>query len=47
MHSPHRRRLLKRAGAAALLASPMINVGRYALASASERTYSARAVALI
>jgi membrane dipeptidase len=47
LQSPRRRRLLKGAGAAGLLAAPMISIGRYALAGAGERKYSARAVSLI
>ncbi len=35
------------AAATGLLAFPMINIGRYAVAGASERTYSARAIALV
>lgn len=42
-----RRNMLKGAAALGACAFPMINVGRYALAGAQERTYSARAVALV
>ncbi|WP_129791322.1 dipeptidase [Sphingosinicella sp. CPCC 101087] len=45
--NPNRRRLLMGAAATGLLAFPMINIGRYAVAGASERTYSARAIALV
>ena len=44
---PSRRQLLQGGAAAGLLAFPMINVGRYAVAGATERTYSARAIELI
>ena len=39
--------MLQGAACTALLGFPMINLGRYAMAGATERTYSARAVALI
>ena len=42
-----RRRMLAGAAATAAVAFPMINFGRYAVAAAADRTYSARAVALI
>ncbi len=42
-----RRNMLKGTAALGACAFPMINVGRYALAGAQERTYSARAVALV
>ena len=44
---PSRRQTLQGVAAAVLLGFPMINLGRYAVAGAQERTYSARAVALI
>lgn len=42
-----RRQMLQGAAVVGLGAFPMINVGRYAVAGAQERTYSARAVALV
>ena len=45
--SPSRRNLLRGAAAAGLLGFPMVNLGRYAMAGAQDRTYSARAVELI
>lgn len=42
-----RRNILKGAAAPGVCAFPMINIGRYAVAGAQERTYSARAVALV
>jgi len=45
--SPTRRRMLQGAVTAGALAFPMINIGRYAMADAQQRRYSARAVALI
>ncbi|WP_284734491.1 dipeptidase [Sphingosinicella terrae] len=47
LESHRRRHFLKGAAAAGLLAFPMINIGRYAVAGATERTYSARALALV
>ncbi|MGZ8345721.1 MAG: dipeptidase [Allosphingosinicella sp.] len=47
MSWPSRRQVLQGAVAAGLIAFPMVNLGRYAVAGATERTYSARAVALI
>jgi membrane dipeptidase len=44
---PNRRQILQGAAAAALVGFPMINIGRYAMAGAQQRTYSARAVGLI
>ena len=44
---PNRRQLIKGALASAAIGFPMINIGRYAVAGATEPTYSARAVALI
>ena len=42
-----RRRFVQGAVAAGAVAFPMINLGRYAVAGAQERTYSARAVELV
>lgn len=42
-----RRRMLQGAAAIAAAGFPMINIGRYAMAEAQERTYSARAIDLI
>lgn len=42
-----RRRLLKTGAGAAVLAAPMINVGRHQAFAASEQTYSARTVELV
>ena len=47
LDSPTRRRMLQGAAAAGLLAFPMVNLGRYAVAGATERTYSARAIAIV
>ena len=44
---PNRRQLIKGALATAAIGFPMINIGRYAVAGATEPTYSARAVALV
>jgi membrane dipeptidase len=44
---PNRRQILQGTVAASLIGFPMINFGRYAMAGAQERTYSARAVGLI
>lgn len=44
---PTRRQILQGTVAASLIGFPMINFGRYAMAGAQERTYSARAVGLI
>ena len=42
-----RRQVLRGTATAGLIGFPMINVGRYAVAGAQERSYSARAVALV
>ncbi|MDQ8756603.1 membrane dipeptidase [Sphingosinicella sp. LHD-64] len=42
-----RRNMLKSAAALGACAFPMINIGRYAMAGAEERTYSARAMGLV